>query len=187
MNPKKFFRPTEEINPAGSPQTGESVFILVGKIRRAHGVEGEILVQPFTQEPERFRKGRIIYVGESYQPIRITERREINNGVLIQLEGVVNPEQVAEYRNKNLYINSSSLPKLPDGEYYHFQLIGLRVENEAGDFIGNLSEIITTGSNDVYVAKDDSGKESLFPAIPSVVLSIDMETRRMVVRPQEWL
>lgn len=79
------------------------------------------------------------------------------------------------------------LPPLPEGEYYHFQLIGLTVLDENGTKIGVLNEVLTTGANDVYLVVDEEGKEILFPAIQSVIIQTDLEHQQMIVRPQEWL
>ncbi len=78
------------------------------------------------------------------------------------------------------------LPNLEDGRYYHHQLIGLNALREDGTSLGSVQDIIVTGANDVYVVVDAAGNETLLPAIDSVVLKIDLETKSIVVRPPEW-
>ena len=85
-----------------------------------------------------------------------------------------------------MYIKAEALPELPEGEYYHHQLLGLKVINEAGLEVGSLTEIIETGANDVYVATSAEGKETLFPAIESVILWVDLGRNEMQVRLPDW-
>jgi 16S rRNA processing protein RimM len=174
-------------NGTGSPDQGESVFILIGKIQRSHGVEGDVLVHSISDAPERFAPGTTVWVGEEHQEYRIQSRRFADRTQIIHFRGIKNPEEVAAIRNKLVYIQQSSLPPLPEGEYYHFQLIGLTVEDESGVQIGVLNEVLTTGANDVYAVLDAEGKEILFPAVESVVILTDIANKKMVVRPQEWL
>ncbi|HWQ46061.1 MAG TPA: ribosome maturation factor RimM, partial [Longilinea sp.] len=91
-----------------------------------------------------------------------------------------------QHRNQLLYVTTADLPKLPDGEYYHHQLIGLKVQDEAGVLIGVLADIIETGANDVYVVQNDAGKEVLLPALKNIVISVDLQQGVMVVHPPEW-
>lgn len=170
-----------------SPGQGESVFVLVGKIRRPHGVEGELLVDSYSDFPERFKTGNTVLVGKKLQPMKIKTRRNTTGGMLITFRDVDTPEAAGEFRNQMVYVDRNTLPPLPEGEYYHFQLIGLRVLTEDGKMVGVLNEVITTGANDVYVVVDEEGKESLFPALETVILSVNLDEMKMVVRPQEWL
>lgn len=170
-----------------SPAPGESVFVLIGKARRPHGVNGEIVVDPYSDFPERFNPGNRIWIGEQHRPCQIKSRRATNDGLLISLQGLDTPDAVGEFRNQYIYVDRSTLPVLPPGVYYHFQLLGLQVFSEDGKMMGVLNEVITTGANDVYAVVDEAGNENLFPALESVILSIDLEEKKMVVRPQEWL
>ena len=80
----------------------------------------------------------------------------------------------------------AELPKLPEGEYYYFQLIGLTVVSDTGDTVGTLTEIIETGANNVYAVKTAEGKEIYLPAIPSCVLSVQPKEKTMTVHLPEW-
>ena len=170
----------------GSPQPGEPVFLAVGLLRRPHGVEGEILMEVLTDFPERLRTGRTVYVGEDHQPMRITHKRSQDTALLITFSGIDTPEAAGLLRNKRVYIQADNLPELPEGEYYHHQLMGLKVIDENGAEIGSLTEIIETGANDVYVATSIEGKEILFPAIESVILAVDLDLSEMRVRLPAW-
>ena len=72
---------------------------------------------------------------------------------------------------------------LPKGHYYHYQIVGLLVETEGGTVLGRVTEVLETGSNDVYLVKDDQGREFLLPALKEVIRDIDLEKGLMLVRP----
>lgn len=172
---------------AGSPNPGESVFILIGKVQRPHGVDGDLLVHSISEAPERFSPGTTVWIGESHQPYTIQSRRFTDRSQILHFRGLSSPEDASVLNNQLVYTQQSLLPPLPEGEFYHFQLIGLTVEDETGAKIGTLREVLTTGANDVYLVSDETGKEILIPAIESVVLNTDLEQKKMVIRPQEWI
>ncbi len=178
-------KPTHE-SPSGSPSQGEPVFIAVGFLRRAHGIRGEMIMDVLTDFPERLKPRRILYAGDEHEPVRIQSVRWHNKVMLVKLVGCENPEDAAKYRNVTLFVRVDELPPLPEGEYYHHQLIGLRVLQENGDVVGVLEEILTTGANDVYTVVKEDGGEVLIPAIEDVVLTVDLERGEMVVRLQTW-
>ena len=70
---------------------------------------------------------------------------------------------------------------LPDGTYYHFQILGMRVLTNDGERLGSVSEIIVTGSNDVYVVHQEGRRDILIPALPDVVLDVNLDTATMLV------
>ncbi len=95
-------------------------------------------------------------------------------------------DQAQALSGKDLFIHKDRLPKLPEGEYYHFQLIGLSVETKEGKPLGTLSAILETGGNDVYVVESE-GKELLIPAIEDVIGEVDLQNRKLVVDLPEGL
>jgi 16S rRNA processing protein RimM len=167
--------------PAGSPTAGEPAFLAVGKVRRPHGVRGDALVEIYTDFPERLRPEMVIYAGEKHLPLTICRRRTHNDGLLLAFENFTTPEQVGRFRNQILYTAKADAPELPDGEYYQYEFLGLDVEDEAGKFLGKLTEIMQTGANDVYVVTNEAGRELLLPAIAEVVLDVDLATKTMKV------
>ena len=165
----------------GSPPVGEPEYLVVGFLRRPHGVKGEILMDVHTDFPDRLRTGMTVFVGEDYQPVVIASRRSHGVAMLVRFRGVKNPEDAGSYRNTWVYVPMSNRPELPEGEYYHHQLIGLNVVTDEGNDLGTLVDILETGANDVYVVRDESGKELLLPAIPPVILDIQLADRQMRV------
>ena len=171
---------------SGSP-TGEPVHLVIGYLRRAHGVRGEIIMDLHTDFPDRIKSGREVLVGEKRQLLTLDTARPHAKGLLISFRGIETPEDVGRYRNQWVYVNASDVPPLPEGKHYQYELIDMDVMDENGNPLGKLVEILETGANDVYVVRDDSGKEILLPAIPSVILNVDMTQRSMKVHLLEGL
>lgn len=176
------------VEPAGSPQSGEPAFLVVGRLRRPHGVRGEIVMEILTDFPERIKRGRTLYVGENHEPHVVEGSRKVSEGLLIHFSNYSTPEQVSELRNMWVYVASKDAARLPEGIYYHHQLVGLRVIDKAtGREIGTITEILETGADDVYVVGQPDGKELLLPAIESVVAAIDISAKTMTINLQEWI
>jgi len=167
--------------PAGSPQTGEPVFLVVGKFLHPHGLHGEMLMEVITDFPERILPGKTIYAGNDRQPIVIRSRRWRGTELLLAIEGFDTPEAVGHLRNQLAFVPTRDQPALPKGEYYHHQVIGLQVVTDEGQELGKVTSILETGANDVYMIKDSSGSEILIPAIQSVVLDIDLDKGQIFV------
>lgn len=189
MTPRlKVPKDLQTSSPSGSPQSGEPAFLLIGRLRRPHGVHGEIVMEVLTDFPERIVAGKTLYCGEHYQPQAVDTVRKITEGLIIHFAGYATPEQVAELRNQWVYIPAADAVQLPAGSYYHHQLVGLKVLDRASGLeIGVLTEILETGADDVYVVSQPDGKELLIPAIESVVAAIDLSTQTMTINLQEWV
>jgi 16S rRNA processing protein RimM len=166
--------PTDE-QSAGSPGSGEPVFLVIGKLRRPHGVRGEILMDILTDFPERIKAGLQVFVGPQHQEQTIRSVRSNAGTLLVAFEGFNNPEEVGVLRNLYLYVRAEDRPPLPPGEYYHHQLIGLPVVTDEGQRLGVLVEILANAANDIYVVRPEQGPEILLPAIDSVILDIDLQ------------
>ncbi len=186
MKPRRMVPPVTPSDDTGSPLTGEPVFLIVGKLRRPHGLTGDILMEVITDFPERMRRGRELFIGEAHTPVELEASRNHPPFLLLKFRGIDTPEDVGMFRNCMVYVRADSLPTLPEGEYYHHQLIGLQVISEDGQSLGKITEVIETGANDVYVVTAEGGKELLLPAIHDVILNIDLTQKTMTVRPQIW-
>lgn len=176
----------EQNSPTGSPAPGEPFFIAVGYLRRPHGIHGEIFMDVLTDFPERMRPNRQVFLGDQHEAIRLASVRWHGQALLVSFKGIETPEEVGRYRNMNVFIKADELPPLPEDEYYHHQLLELRVVDEQGQLIGILEEILQTGANDVYVVRAPEGNEVLIPAIEGVVLEVSLERGEMKVRLPEW-
>lgn len=177
----------EQDPTTGSPRPGEPVFLAVGRLRRSHGISGEMIMDVLTDFPERLQPGKTVYVGDAREPVRIAGIRGHDRAMIIHLQGLDSPEAAARFRNAMLFVKSTELPKLPEGEYYHHQLLGLKVLDEAGQEVGQLTDILETGANDVYLVKTPEGKEVLLPAVEDVIIEVNLDRREVRVRLPQWL
>jgi 16S rRNA processing protein RimM len=165
----------------GSPTTGEPVYLAVGLLRRPHGVHGDMLMEIYTDFPERLNVGTNLYAGDEHIVLTIARKRPHNDGLLLGFKGIDTPEAVGRYRNMVLYVPTADRPSLPDGEYYYHQLLGLNVVSDDGKQLGVLDSIIETGANDVFVVKSPNGNEILLPVIPDVLQEIELEKKTIHV------
>jgi 16S rRNA processing protein RimM len=140
-------------------------------------------MEVITDFPERLQPGVDVYVGEDHRPLQIRSRRFHRQALLLTFDGYTTPETVGELRNLLVYVPTQNRPALPEGEYYHHQLLGLQVIDDEGSLLGHLEEILSTGANDIYVVRSQQGSEVLIPAIESVIQEINLDAGRIVVRP----
>jgi|SRR5688572_3323507 len=173
-------------NSSGSPD-GEPVYLVVGFLRRAHGLRGEIIMDLHTDFPERLQDGRKLFVGEERKPMTLAGARPHAKGMLVKFKGIESPEDAGRLRNQWVYVKATDVPSLPEGKLYQHELLGFEVIDDNGNSLGKLVEIIETGANDVYVVRDESGKEILLPAISSVILETDPARRVLRVHLLEGL
>jgi 16S rRNA processing protein RimM len=174
-------RPARPARPASEPDEG---FVAVGRVLAPFGLKGELKVQPLTDNPDRFAPKSKLYAGQ--QPVTVVRSREAQGFVYLTLKGHSDRTSVERFRHAVLQIPEVDLPALPEGEFYRFQLLGLAVFDGEGNPIGTLDEVIVTGANDVYRVRTPEGKDVLLPALDDVVLSVDLDARRMVVSPPDW-
>lgn len=165
---------------SGSPR-GEPVYLTVGFIRRPHGVRGELIMDIHTDFPERLRAGVKVFLGEAHQPAELASARRHGTSMLVAFRGLNSPEEAGRWRNTWVYVTAADRPPLPEGKLYQHQILGLRVVTDEGRELGKLVEVLETGANKVYVVKTADEKEILLPAIPDVILGIDLEQAEIQV------
>lgn len=161
--------------------------ITIGRIIKEWGLKGEVIAEPLTFKIERFEDliGKVVFLERSaaVQEVSTAKITKVgyHKGMLrIAIEGCISPEDARRLRNALIKIDSDDSPPQPEGVYYHYQIIGLPVYTSEGDFLGNVREIIETGSNDVYVAVKN-GEETLIPAIDKFIKNIDIEAGKIIV------
>jgi 16S rRNA processing protein RimM len=169
------------VNAAGSPLPGEPAYLAVGKLRHAHGVHGEILMEVYTDFPERLQPQDILYLGPADAELKLVKSRTHHEGLLMSFEGYSTPEEVGELRNQIVYVRTEDRPPLPDGEYYQHQLIDLTVVSEEGVNIGTVVEILETGASDVLVVRPETGPDVLIPVADAFIKRIDLVKRDITV------
>jgi len=154
--------------------------IIVGRVLRLHGISGTIRVEVSSDVPHRFNAGGLLFVAGT--PYFVTSSRQLHQGqVILKLRDVGTPESAQSLLGQLVTVPQTASPQLPPGEYFHFQILGLRVCTEAGEALGRVTEILETGSNDVYVVSGEGG-DILVPAIDEVIQEIDLVQRVMVVK-----
>jgi len=172
----------QQSDSSGSPGKSEPEFLVVGKLRRPHGLRGEILLEILTDFPERLIANVEVYAGNEHQPLCIRSTRQHKQALLITFDGYDDRESVGELRNKFVHVRTDDRPPLPDGEYYFHELTGLKVVTDKGEYLGVLTNILETGANDVYIVHPpNEGKEILLPAIDPVILDIDLDQGQILV------
>jgi 16S rRNA processing protein RimM len=163
--------------------------ILIGKITGTHGIKGQVRVIPYSGDAASILSMRTFFVqmhdGE-YAPISFNSAVEHKKKVIVSVAGIHDITTAQALVGCEVFVPRNQLPELPDGEYYWQDLLGLAVLDEQGRCFGELTDILATGANDVYVVKSGE-KEYLIPAISDVVLDIDLNKRTMTVRPLEGL
>lgn len=158
--------------------------ITVGRIVAPHGVRGDLRILPDTDRPEIFKTLKALRIGnETY---RLKSGRPHKNVYILHVEGVDDRNAAELLVGKQVTVPFSALPPRKQGEYYYFQLIGLSVVDESGQAVGTLTEVLETGANNVYVIAGIDRKELLLPAIPSCVLSVDLDKGIMMAALPEW-
>ena len=172
---------------SGKARTPEPRYLTVGQVLRPHGIRGELRVRIVTDSPERLGQHTHFYLARPDSPEK-TERHLVakwrlhKETLLLKLAGYDDRDRAEELRGMLVQIPIEEAVPLEDGEYYHFQLIGVRVETEDGEPLGQVTELIDTGANDVYVVRGPRG-ELLLPAIENVILKLDLDSNLMVIRP----
>ena len=161
--------------------------LLVGKVIGVHGIHGEIKILPYGDCDKKPWK-KIYLSSEKYNLIcEVTANRPHKDIILASIEGYNDRNRASELIGYDVFVEKASLPVLPKGEYYHFQLEGMEVITSEGNKIGVVTSVILTGSNDVYVVKDSLGKEFLIPATADVIQKIDVDTGKIVIHLIEGL
>ena len=154
--------------------------IIIGKVGAPHGVKGEMKILPMTDFPDRFTGMTHCYIAD--RAVEIAGVRYQKNHVLMRIAGVNSREEAAALMGAFVSVDRSEAVPLKEGEYYTADILGLSVEETDGSFLGTVTDVIQTGSNDVYVVSLPGRKEDiLVPALKKVVLEISIETGRMVV------
>ena len=153
-------------------------FLIVGYILAPWGIKGEVKVEVATDFPERFAPRKVVYLNT--RPLEIECCHPHKQHLVVKLATIDSIEAAEKLRGQALTIPSSELYPLPEGQYYTFQLIGIKVLTTDGEHLGQIVDIMTTGSNDVYIVEGKRG-EILIPAIEDVVKSIDLAKGKMVI------
>jgi 16S rRNA processing protein RimM len=156
-------------------------FLAVGRILRPHGIRGNLLIMAESDVIKSITSGSQVFLGSEHIPFTVKYFSAHRNQFLLNLETLNTRDDAEAYRQSMVYIRFEDRSPLPENVYFHWQLLGLEVRSDEEENLGTLSEIIETGANDVYLVRSDEGDELLLPAIESVIQSIDLKERLMIV------
>ena len=153
--------------------------VVVGRVVSAWGLRGGVHVESHTDSETRFLTGGSLYLNG--QVARILRSRVNGTRVSLEVDVVTDRDKAESLVGTLITVPVNSIEELPEGSYYHFQIIGIEVWTKFEERLGLVKQILRTGSNDVYIVRDGVGKETLVPALRSFILEIDMKGNRMVV------
>jgi 16S rRNA processing protein RimM len=161
-------------------------YLVIGRVVRPWGIQGEVKVEIITDFPDRFSLLRKVYLGPEAVPFALKGFRLHKGAALLKLEGCHHRAAAEELRGQLVQIPVEEAVPLEQDEYYEHQIVGLAVWTAGDEYLGTVDEVISTGSNDVYVVRGE-GREILIPSIEDVVLEINLAQGRLVVELMEGL
>ena len=160
-------------------------YLELGKVVNTHGIRGEIKIQPWCDDPNLFDQLSYFYIdGVRYE---IKKNRLHKNCEIVLVEGITNINQAELLKNKIVTIEREMLGALPEGTYYIADLIGLSVRTKDGQTLGNIADVLKTGSNDVYILDKPKEKPILIPVIDQVVKEVNIDGGFVTVELMEGL
>lgn len=162
--------------------------ITIGKITKTRGLNGEVVIFPYTDDPERFFLLKEVWVSgkKDSQIFQIEKVKKFKVNIFLKFQGINSPEAAMPLVNSYLEIEREELLPLPENRYYIFDILGLKVLTEEGKEIGTIKDVISLPANDVYVVRKGK-KEYNIPAIKEVVSKIDLDKKIMMIQPQKGL
>ena len=154
-------------------------YLRVGVIASTHGIAGEVKVFPTTDDNNRFKKLKQVFLdtGKEYLELEVERVRFFKQMVIVKFKGINNINDIEKYKGKDLLVTRENAVPLEEDEYFIYDIMGAQVVDEEGKEIGTLVEVLATGSNDVYVVKTPQGKEILMPVIDECILDIDFDNK----------
>ena len=157
-------------------------YLCIGTITKPQGIRGEVKILPLTDDITRFVRLKKIFIqnGSVYEEREVDSARVDNSFAYIKLAGVEDMSAADSLRGKDVFVDRKNAVRLPKGRWFIADLIGCKVQGDAGSEIGVLGDVLQAGGNDVYVVKK-GGKTLMFPAIKALLVSVDVETKLIVV------
>ncbi|MCI8361601.1 MAG: 16S rRNA processing protein RimM [Clostridia bacterium] len=155
----------------------------VGQIVNTFGVKGMLKIKPFTDDASRFEELKKVYIckKEKLEEVEIEEVKYHKDMVLLKVKGIDDMNEAEKVKGLYLKIDRKNAKKLPKDTYFIADLLGLEVYSDKEELLGKVEDIFRTGANDVYVVKDEKGKQLLLPGIPEVIKEIDLEKEKIIV------
>ena len=161
----------------------------IGQIVNTSGLKGILKIKPFTDDIKKFSNLKTIYIKtkSGLTEFKIEQVRYVKNMVILKLAGIDTVEEAEKYRNLYIKILRDQEEELEEGSYYVVDILGCKVNTDANQELGKIVDVFQTGSNDVYVVKDEQGKQILLPAIKQVIKNVDIKNKIITVHLLEGL
>lgn len=158
-------------------------YLRVGVITTTHGLRGEVKVFPTTDSKERFLELDEVVLRTSREEtvLHIEKVRFFKQLVIVKFKEYNRIEEVENLKQAELYVSRDNAATLEEGEYYIGDLIGMKVFTDDGEEFGEISDVMETGANDVYVIDTQKYGEVLIPAIKQCILEVDIQSERMTI------
>jgi len=160
-------------------------FIVIGQIVKPHGILGAVKVLPLTDDPQRFKMLEKVYVGEEDQPKSSFAVKKVqiqHDQIILSLDGITSRDEAEMHRREYVQIPMSETMPLPDGAFYFYQLVGLRMITNAGDPVGVVKNIESYPAHDMFVVSGDE-HDILIPDVPEIVEKVDIDAGEIVINP----
>jgi len=158
-------------------------------VTKPHGVHGAVRVAPVTDFPDHLLTIRDVVIVHDLdkRTAAVESAQPAGRFVVMKLAGIDTLEAADQLRGAALGIAASDVRPLPPGQFYVFQIVGLRVRTREGELVGEVTDVLRTGSNDVYVVRSAVGRDTLLPAVEGVIEMIDVAAGEIVARVPEWI
>ena len=165
--------------------------IKIGKITKPHGLTAGLRVQMLTGDPEHFQPGSELLVeipGQKPEECTVTKLKAVKKVLIVFIEGLEDYDEAQKYRKGHFLLPRSRLIPPEENEYFVFDLMGMKVVTSDGQEIGTISEVITSGPQDIYEVKVPGRKNAfLIPACRQFVKKVDLKTKTVTIEPMEGL
>jgi 16S rRNA processing protein RimM len=166
--------------PTGSEAVGE--LLAVGLVSRAHGIRGEVSVQPLSEVESRFQTGSTVLLGpDGNRRLAVATARKHGHRLLVKFEDVDDRDAAESLRGRVLLVPQGDAPPLPEDQYWVHEVVGIEVLTQAGRSVGTIREVLHNKANDVWLVQSGD-QEVLIPALRDVVVEVDPAARRAVIR-----
>lgn len=165
-------------------------FLQVGKIVNTHALQGEVKVVSNSDfKEDRFKKGSTLVIDFNGEHVEVTvATHRVHKGAdLLKFKHLNSINDVEKYKGCALLVSTDELEELEENEFYYFEIIGCNVVTTDGETIGEISEILETGANDVWVVKREGQKDALIPYIEDVVKDVSIDAKTVTIQVLEGL
>ncbi len=158
-------------------------YLRVGVISSTHGIKGEVKVFPTTDDMERFKQLKQVFLDtkKEYKELEIAGVNFFKQWAILKFKGIDNINDIEKYKGCDLLVTRENAVKLQEDEFFICDILDSVVVTEEGEELGVLTDVLSTGANDVYVVTTKEKKEILLPSIKECIIDVDVENKKILV------